>query len=100
MKLIPVLFDSQQPSGSDLLQTVRIWLDAIEVRNSTVAQLLCRLIPPACPFERELKLFGRSLFQLPPLCKLNPLYEQLLGLRFRALCFLANETAKEESRNG
>lgn len=53
MKLIPVLFDSQQPSGSDLLQTVRIWLDAIEVRNSTVAQLLCHLIPPTCPFEHS-----------------------------------------------
>ena len=28
--------------------------------------------------------------QIPPLCKLNPVYEEVVYLRFRALCYLAD----------
>jgi hypothetical protein len=35
--------------------------------------------------------FGRKLAHIPPLCKLNPLYEQLVGLRFRSMCYLVDE---------
>ncbi|MGV0025733.1 Mo-dependent nitrogenase C-terminal domain-containing protein [Phormidesmis priestleyi] len=47
-----------------------------------------RLIP--CPFERNIRCFGRVLLHILPLCKLNPLYEQLVGLRFKALCYLSD----------
>jgi hypothetical protein len=79
------------------------WFDEIEVDNPKMAQLLCKVIPASCPFEREIKLFDHTLFhiphgslreesispQLPPLCKLNPLYDQMVDLRFKALSYLA-----------
>jgi len=78
----------------DLLQPIRQKLDAIEIRNYKLAQFLCLVIPPSCPFERNIKLFGYLMFHIPPLCKFNPLYEQLLRLRFRALRYLASSRRK------
>jgi Mo-dependent nitrogenase C-terminus len=80
---------SQSLSGI-LLHPVRQWLESIEVCDAKVAKLLCQLIPSHCPFERDIQLLGHTLFHIPPLCKLNPLYEQLISLRFRALTFLAD----------
>jgi hypothetical protein len=74
----------------DLLQPVRHWLDAIQFNDPKLARLVSQLIPAQCPFERDIKLFGRKVGHIPPLCKLNPLYEQLVGLRFRALCYLVD----------
>ncbi len=89
---LAVNFETRQiHCGISPLDTVRRWLDSIEVRDSKIACFLCKLIPAYCPFERDIKLFGHILFHLPPLCKLNPLYEQLVSLRFRALCYLADE---------
>lgn len=65
-------------------------LDAIEIHNARTAHFFCRLIPAQCPFERDVCCFGRVLFHIPPMCKLNPFYEQLISLRFRALCYLAD----------
>jgi hypothetical protein len=74
-----------------LLRQVRQWLEAIEIHDAKVAILLCQLIPASCPFARRIQLFGHTVIQIPPLCKINPLYEQLMGLRFRALSYLADE---------
>jgi hypothetical protein len=71
------------------LQPLRQWVNHIEVREARVAEQICRLIPGQCPFERDVTLAGKVLFHIPPLCKLNPLYEELVGLRFRALTYLA-----------
>ncbi|HEY9690800.1 MAG TPA: Mo-dependent nitrogenase C-terminal domain-containing protein [Oculatellaceae cyanobacterium] len=79
----------------DVLQPVRQWLDQVDVRDRKLAKRLCELIPAQCPFERDVKLFGRTLFHIPPMCKLNPLYEQVVGLRFRALCYLADECGED-----
>ncbi|MGL6341877.1 MAG: Mo-dependent nitrogenase C-terminal domain-containing protein [Waterburya sp.] len=76
---------------SNLLMPIKQKLDAIEINNDRLAQFLCRVIPASCPFEREIELFDRLILRIPPLCKLNPLYEQLMGLRFRAICYLAQE---------
>ena len=65
-------------------------LDAIEVYDLKVAKLLCKIIPTHCPFERKIKLCDRILFHIPPLCKLNPLYEQVVRLRFKALSYLVD----------
>ncbi len=73
-----------------LLQPIAQKLDAIEIQNPETAHFFCRLIPAQCPFERDIQCFGRTLFHVPPMCKLNPLYEQLVGLRFKALCYLAD----------
>ncbi len=74
----------------DVLKPVRVWLDNVEINDRKLAHLICKLIPGQCPFERDITLFGRTLAHIPPLCKLNPLYEQFVGLRFRSLCYLAD----------
>lgn len=79
----------------DPLQPVRQWLDSIKVQDRHLAHQLCQMIPAQCPFERDVKLFGRTLFHIPPLCKLNPVYDEVVGLRFRALCYLADECGED-----
>lgn len=86
---------SSPKAAFDILQPMRRWLDQIEVHNPKLAHRLCKLIPSQCPFERDVKLFGYTLFHIPPLCKLNPLYEEVVGLRFRALCYLADECGED-----
>lgn len=78
-----------------ILQPLRQWLDQIEIHNPRFARFIASLIPAQCPFEREFYLFGYKIAHIPPLCKLNPFYEQLMGLRFRALCFLADECGED-----
>lgn len=77
------------------LKFVRFWLDSIKFHNSDAAHLVCRLIPAQCPFARDVSLLGRVLFSIPPLCKLNPFYDELVSLRFRALCFLSEEMGED-----
>ncbi len=86
---------TQIQSQNDLLQPVRHWMESREINNPKLAHFLCQLIPAQCPFERDIKLFGRKLFHIPPMCKLNPLYEQVVGLRFKALCYLADECGED-----
>jgi hypothetical protein len=79
----------------DPLQPIRLWVDTLPVQDRTSARRIAKLIPPQCPFERDIKVFGKTLLHIPPLCKLNPLYEELVGLRFRALCYLADECGED-----
>lgn len=81
---------SSRFAAFDFLQPLRNWLDNVEISDRRLAHLICKLIPGQCPFERDITLFGRTLAHIPPLCKLNPLYEQFVGLRFRSLCYLAD----------
>ena len=74
----------------DLFQPIRHLLDKIEIRDRKLARLIFKLIPSQCPFEREIRLFGRSVVYIPPLGKLNAVYEQLVSLRFRATCYLVD----------
>lgn len=79
----------------DLLAPAKHWLDDLDIHDPRVARFLCKMIPPQCPFERDIQLFGRKVVHIPPLCKLNPLYDQLVGLRFRALSYLADECGED-----
>ncbi|KEF41917.1 MAG: hypothetical protein ER33_08625 [Cyanobium sp. CACIAM 14] len=83
---IDIRCDTDQHPG--LLDGVRRWLDGIEPADPAVARFLVRLIPAQCPFERDVTLFGWKVVHIPPMCKINPLYEQLVALRFRCLCRL------------
>jgi len=85
-------------SWNFLLQPLRQRLDQIEIDDPKTARFLCTLIPAQCPFERDIVLFGRKVGHIPPLCKLNPFYEQLVSLRFRALCFLADQCGEDIDR--
>jgi Mo-dependent nitrogenase C-terminus len=86
-----------QRSVNGILSKIRNRLDAIEISDRRTAHWLCKLIPAQCPFERDIRCFGRTLFHIPPMCKLNPFYDQLVGLRFRALCFLADRCGEDIS---
>jgi hypothetical protein len=79
----------------DPLYPVRQWLEGIEIHNRQLAHFLCKAIPAQCPFEQDITLFGRKLFHIPPMCKLNPLYEEVVTLRFKALCYLADECGED-----
>jgi Mo-dependent nitrogenase C-terminus len=79
------------------LQPTRTWLDNLEVTDRETAHMICKSIPSQCPFERTIKFFGRPVLHIPPLCKLNPLYDQFVGLRFRALCYLADVCGEDIS---
>ncbi|AFZ27683.1 Mo-dependent nitrogenase [Cylindrospermum stagnale PCC 7417] len=79
----------------DLLQPLRQWLDEIEIQNRKLAHFIAKMIPAQCPFERDIMVFGRTIAHIPPMCKLNPLYDQFIGLRFRALCYLVDECGED-----
>jgi tellurite resistance protein len=78
-----------------LANPIQEWLDHFEVHDPRLAHFLCKTIPAHCPFERDVLVFGRKVGHIPPLCKLNPLYEQLMGLRFRALSYLAEQCGED-----
>lgn len=65
------------------------FLDNFAIKDRKTALMVCQLIPGECPFARTLSLPGGRLLRIPPLCKINPLYDSLISLRFRALNWLA-----------
>lgn len=86
---------SQRSFTIELLQPLRQWLEVIEINSPNVARLLCKIIPASCPFAREIELFNRTVVRIPPLCKLNPLYEQIISLRFKALSYLSEQCSED-----
>ncbi len=90
------VFHGVKPQFKPLLP-IRRWLDALKIEEPKLAHRIARLVPSQCPFERDIVLFGRTIGHIPPMCKLNPLYDELVGLRFRALCFLADECGEDIS---
>ena len=85
----------QPPPTHDVLNPLRQWLDGLDIQDPRVARFLCKMIPSQCPFERDVTLFGRKIVHIPPLCQINPLYEQMVGLRFRALSYLADDCGED-----
>jgi len=83
--------------GIDPLKPAREWLDQLSVEDPRLARFVCKLVPSQCPFERDVKVFGHKVVHIPPMCKINPLYEQLVGLRFRALSYLADDVGEDVS---
>jgi hypothetical protein len=81
----------------DFWQPLRQRIDQMEIKTPALAHRICRLIPAQCPFARKITLFSRTILEIPPLCKLNPLYENLMMLRFRALSYLADECGEDIS---
>ena len=77
------------------LEWLRERIDRLEIEQEQTARRIVELIPAQCPFAREIKVFNKVILRIPPLCKLNPLYEQLIALRFRALCFLADRCGED-----
>ncbi|MEB3357831.1 MAG: Mo-dependent nitrogenase C-terminal domain-containing protein [Synechococcales bacterium] len=91
----PLVTAAKQRCQFEPLKPIRQWLDNIEIRSPRTARLISTVIPAQCPFERDITLFGHVIAHIPPLCKLNPLYDQFVGLRFRSLCFLVDECGED-----
>lgn len=83
--------EPEDGEAGSTLERLRGWLDAQAPADPAVARLLVNLIPAQCPFERDVMVLGRRIVHIPPMCRINPLYEQLMALRFRCLCLLAGE---------
>lgn len=90
----PVL---RRPTGFDIFRPLRRWIDQIEVQNRVVAHLVCRVIPCCCPFERDISIL-RWTMHIPALCELNPVYFELVSLRFRALSYLVDVCGEDVTR--
>ncbi len=81
-----------------LFSPLRQWIDRLPISNELQANRLCKLIPAQCPFERDIKILGHTVLHIPPLCKLNPVYAEVVALRWRALCYLADECGRDVSK--
>lgn len=84
----------------NILEPIKRRIESISVENPGRAHRIVSLIPADCPFERDLKLFGRVVAHIPPMCKLNPLYEELVMLRFKAMCYLVDECGEDAAALG
>ncbi|MCS6813146.1 MAG: nitrogenase [Cyanobacteria bacterium] len=78
---------SPLPPTSGLLDPIRRWINRYEIRSVRTAHLICQVIPRSCPFEHRFSIGKYSLY-IPPLCELNPFYNEFVALRFRALNYL------------
>ncbi|YAI81416.1 MAG: Mo-dependent nitrogenase C-terminal domain-containing protein [cyanobacterium endosymbiont of Rhopalodia sterrenbergii] len=94
---VDVSLSSPPHPHPDLLHPLKDWLDGMDINDPRLARFICKMVPSQCPFERDVKLFGHKIVHIPALCKLNPLYEQLVGLRFRALCYLSDNCKEDIS---
>lgn len=52
------------------------------------ARTVCFLIPTNCPFARKVYWKNQLLLEIPPLCKLNPFYSQIMELRMKMAEYL------------
>lgn len=88
----------QQSRHNPIQWIVRHAFAKIDVENPQVAHRICQLIPAQCPFARDIVVFGHTLLHIPPLCKLNPAYNEFVALRFQALAYLADDCGEDVSR--
>jgi Mo-dependent nitrogenase C-terminus len=95
MIMMATSYQQNKYQSLSVLQSLKQWIEATEIDEERLARRIVKLIPATCPFAREVRLFGRVILRIPVLCKLNPLYEQLMTLRFRALCFLADQCGED-----
>ena len=90
-RFFSTLTEQSKPSkffAIDIFSPLRQWLNHIEFSDRQFAEKICHLIPASCPFERDVSAFGDT-YHIPALCKINPLFEEVVNLRFRALTYLS-----------
>jgi len=88
----------QKSDHGDLLKPIRQWLKQLQIKDTKIAHKICRLIPAQCPFATKIQFFGRTIVTIPPLCKINPFYDDLMELRFRAMCYLVDDCGEDVSQ--
>jgi hypothetical protein len=77
------------------LHFIRRQFESMKITSPLFARLICRVIPARCPFERKIRVCNHTVISIPPLCKLNPFYEQLVALRFKSLTYLAEKCGED-----
>ncbi|AFY70743.1 Mo-dependent nitrogenase family protein [Thalassoporum mexicanum PCC 7367] len=87
--------EEQHPN---LLEPVKEWMDHLDIKDQRLAKFICKVVPAQCPFERDVYLFGKKIMHIPAMCKINPLFDQLMGLRFKSLSYLADECGQDVSK--
>ncbi|BAC09404.1 Mo-dependent nitrogenase C-terminal domain-containing protein [Thermosynechococcus vestitus] len=87
-----------QRTPTSLITKIRQWLMTYPITTPAIAHRICRWIPAQCPFARTFSLFGRPVITIPPLCKLNPFYEEVVMLRLRALTYLSDVCQEDISQ--
>ena len=92
MSLFP-LFPKSFLAFFNPLLPLRRWVNNLEVSSVTTAQWICRVIPNTCSSGYDFTVFGRISLHVPSLCKLNPLADELVDLRFRAADFLYEQNS-------
>lgn len=90
-------FTPPSPPGPSRLDPIRRWIDGIEVNSPRLAHWLCQVIPCTCPFEHRFTIFG-IFFHTPPLCEINPFYNEFVFLRFRALNYLSEVCGEDVTK--
>ncbi len=70
-----------------IVELIRSKIESIEIKDKETAEKIVKVVPQSCPFARKIQV-GTFKVTIPPLCKVNPMYDQLMELRFRALCYL------------
>jgi hypothetical protein len=79
------------------MSLIRQWLLSLEVEQPWIAHGICQFIPAQCPFARDLNVLGWEV-HIPPLCHLNPFFNEVMELRCRALNYLANERGEDVAK--
>ncbi|MBK1989457.1 Mo-dependent nitrogenase C-terminal domain-containing protein [Sphaerospermopsis aphanizomenoides BCCUSP55] len=87
----------KNPGSFDILSPLRRLVNGIQIKNPRLAHQICQVIPCCCPFERDINLFGRT-FHIPAICQINPLYNEVVALRFRALSYLVDECGEDVTK--
>jgi hypothetical protein len=80
--------------GRRLLRGIYFYILNRTFDDPKLAHWICKLVPAQCPFERDVLVLGWE-FHIPALCKLNPFYEQLVALRFKALSYLSEDCGED-----
>ena len=57
---------------------------------------LAKTLPDSCPFEREIKFNDKVILYIPPLCKLNPLYEEVIEQKLINLGYGTRKSDNQE----
>lgn len=64
---------------------VRVSINSASAFSEADALFIVGFIPSTCPFERDVYLYKLKLFHIPPICKINPYYKEIVNLKLRAI---------------
>ena len=83
----------------DPLKPLRNWLENLNISNPQASAQAVSTDPIPMSLSSAISIYlGARSYIFPPMCKLNPLYEEVVMLRFKAMCYLADECGEDISQ--